>query len=246
MWTKRLRSISETVALAAVLFAASTAQADESAVVRLTAAAPSKTLVAGVTVDRVTIAGLHVKTREDRAPEHGGITLAYADDQNEVRVVVRLAVASDANGARAFAERVMRGVAGTLDASTADEIAFASGDGFVVAVHGNVAYAIDVLGGTTNALDVAETMKRAIALGAPSFTRATIVVAPSIERSGAPIAVSVPAGATYKLRASGAYLSRVRDRAVVHPFEAGAVEVTAIVSDALGRVTETTVKTIAR
>src|SRR5256885_13836133 len=149
MWTRRLRSISAPGALAWVLFMASPAHADGSAP------------VAGVAIDRVVIPGLHVRTRKDRAPDRGGITLAYADDQNEVRVLVRIAVAPDAAGARAFAERVMRGVSGTPDPNR-----------FVVEQNANVAYAIDVLGGPTNAGDAAPTVKRPFVPGAPTFPRA--------------------------------------------------------------------------
>jgi hypothetical protein len=89
-------------------------------------------------------------------------------------------------------------------------------------------------------------VKRATAAGAPSFPRATVGLAPVIDVAGANVKVAVPAGAKWRVRANGAYISRSREGAFVHPFAPGAVEVTAIASDALGRVSETTVKTTAR
>jgi hypothetical protein len=245
MWTRRLRSISEAAALAAVLLFARPAPADEASIARLAAAPASKTVLAGVSIDRIAIPGLHVSTREERAPERGGITLAYADDQNEVRVLVRIAVAQDAAGARAFAERVLRGVSGALDPSTLDETAFA-GDRLVVAAHGNVAYSVEVLGGATRAADVVEIVKRAFVAGAPTFPRATMTLPPTMQRTGAPLAVAIPTGATHRLRVTGGYVARDGERHVVHPFDSGTVEVTAIVSDALGRVTEVSTKSVAR
>ena len=137
MWTRRLRSISEGAALAATLvLAGAPASADEAAVQRLVSSAPSKALYAGVAIDKLAIPGLHVRTRDDHAPERGGIMLAFADDQGDVRVVVRLAVAKDAAGARSFAQTIVRGVSGVLDPSAIDEIAFAeTADRYVVAAH---------------------------------------------------------------------------------------------------------------
>ncbi len=246
MSIRRRSSISEAALLVGVLlFCSAPARADENAIAKLAAAAPSRATYAGVAIDKIAPAGFHLRSRDDRTPERGGIVLSFDDSQGRVRAVVRVAVAADAAGARAFVTRVLRGVSGTVDSSAADEIAFATGDEFLVAARGNIAYAIDAAGGGAGA--IADVVKKAIAAGAPSFPRATIALAPTIDRDAATrVKVAVPAGATSHLRASGAYISRSQEGPVLHPFAAGNVEVTAIVCDALGRVSETTAKTIAR
>src|SRR4051794_15503165 len=76
---------------------AAPAYADDSAQLeaRLRAAypmsTPTTTTFAGIDVARVTVPGLRLKTRDDRTPERGGITLSFADDHGQVRAVVRLA-----------------------------------------------------------------------------------------------------------------------------------------------------------
>jgi hypothetical protein len=236
--------------------APSRADADEAAVKALasSAAAPAGATYAGVAIDRIVLPGLHVRTRDDHTPEHGGVTLAYADDQGQVRVVVRLAVARDAGAAKAFAQTILRGVSGTLVASAPDAagtVAFTEGtDRLVVAARGNVAWDVEVVGTppvSDQASAVSDVVKAALVAGAPTFPRPTITLAPAVDRrAGAPVAVATPRGATFRLHATGAYVAHGREGMVLRPFAAGPIEVTAVVADALGRVTETTAKTTAR
>jgi hypothetical protein len=249
MWTRRPTSVSELAPLAVLVAAVALAALAprEAFADPPGAVASSRATFAGVAIDRLAIPGLHLRTRDDHALDRGGIVMSFDDDQGRVSAVVRIAVAADASAARAFAERVLRGVTGTVEPSAIDEWAYADkGEGLLVAARGNVAYAVEIVGAGPRASTIAEVVKRAFVAGAPSFPRATIALAPTIDLGGAPVKVAVPAGATYRLRASGAYVARSRDGATVHPFAAGPVEVTAIVGDGLGRVTEATARATAR
>lgn len=215
--------------------------------------APSTSTFAGIELAQIAIPNLHLKTRDDRTPERGGIVLGFADDRGQVRAVVRLAVARDNAAARAFVTSVLRGVSGVLAPSSLDEVAFADeggkGDRFVVATRGNVAYAIDALDGTTPASAIAAIVKKAIAPGTPAFPQAKLTLPPTIDRAdphGARVTMTMPSGATHHVRASGAYVTHGRTGEVVHPFAAGPIEVTATVVDALARVSELRATSIAR
>lgn len=208
---------------------------------------PMASASAGVRVDRLTPAGLSLHVRDDRAPAEGGVTLSYADAAKRVRVVLRVAVAPDAAGAKAFVERALRGVSGALAPSDADEVAFGDpSDRLLIAARGNVAYSVEVLEGSlASARAIASNVRRAFVSGAPTFPRATVSLPPTVERS-APIAIAVPPGAHYRLAATGAYVAKGESGPVLRPFAKGPVSVTAIVSDELGRVTEVTATSLAR
>jgi hypothetical protein len=262
MSTRRRTSLSERSALAGIgalvgILVATHAHADDSAEARLRVAypmsAPSATTFAGIDITQIAIPDLHLATRDDRIPEQGGITLSFADDHGRARAVVRLAVARDAAGARSFVMRVLRGVSGGLAPSALDEVAFADeggrGDRFVVATRGNVAYVVDALDGTTPANAIAGLVKRAIAPGAPAFPQAKLALPSTIDRAdarGTVVGVTATPGAKVHLHASGGYVTHGRTGDVVHPFAVGPIEVTAIVADALGRVTEARASSIAR
>jgi hypothetical protein len=188
-----------------------------------------------------------VKTRDDRELDEGGVTLSFADDQDRVRAVVHLAVARDAAGARAFVLRTLRGVAAVLPATGADEVAFGDPkDRFLVAAHGNIAYVVDAQDGSAaSASSIGAIVKGAVAAGAPVFPRATVSLPATAERS-APVAITTSAGARYRLHASGGYVARGPNGPVIRPFAAGRVEVTAVVSDDLARVTVARAATVAR
>ncbi len=215
----------------------------------------STSTFAGVDLALIAIPRLHLETRDDRPADRGGITLGFADDHGVVRVVVRVAVARDAVGARAFAQGVLRGVAGVLAPSSLDEVSFADeggrGEHFVVAARGNVAYVVDAQDGAPPAHAIAALVQKAIVKGTPSFPQAHVTLPPSIDhadRAGAPITVVVPSGATYRVHARGGYVTRGARRAgdLLHAHAAGPVEVTAVVVDSLGRVTEARVAAVAR
>lgn len=215
--------------------------------------APSTATFAGVDIAQLALPSLHLKTRDDRTPERGGITLSFADDRGEVHAVVRLAVARDSAGARAFVTNILRGVSGVLSPSALDEVAFADeagrGDRFVVAARGNVAYAIDALDGTTTASTIAAVVKKTISPGAPAFPQAKLALPASINRAdarGVLVTMTMSPGATYRVHATGAYVTHGRGGALVHPFAAGPVEVTAVVVDTLARVTEVRASSTAR
>lgn len=248
MSTKRLPSLSEAlVALGCLLLPASAhAQSAGDAPLRATypqlASAPSAAVYAGVALDRVTLPGLHLRSRDDQTLESGGVTLAFADDQENVQTTVQVAVAPDAAGARSFALGYLRGVSGVLDPSAADEIAYADGsDRTLVAVHGNVAYVVS----GPKATSAAAIVKRAITAGAPSFPVVRVALPTSFEGS-APIGVTTSGGAKYRLRATGAYVARGSDRTSVRAFGPGPVTVIATASDALGRVSEARATAVAR
>lgn len=242
------RAIALAALAAAIVCAPSTARSDDDA--RLRAAYPmtatSSVRAAGVDLAKLSLPSLHLSNRDDRAPEHGGTTLSFADDQGQVQLVIRLAVTTDASAARAFAYARLRGITTTLAPSTVDEIAFANDTGsLVVAAHGNVAYQIDAQGSLA-ATDVAKKLAPLFVAGAPSFPRATLTLAPSIARTGAAFAATAPGGASVRFLAKNGYVTKLRGVTTLHPSAAGRVELTAIVADDLGRVTEVSASTIAR
>lgn len=248
MSTRRLPSLSEAlVALGCLLLPASAhAQSTGDAPLRATypqlASAPSAALYAGVALDRVTLPGLHLRSRDDQTLESGGVTLAFADDQENVQTTVQIAVAPDAAGARAFALGYLRGVSGILDPSAADEIAYADGsDRTLVAVHGNVAYVVS----GAKAASVSAIVKRAITGGSPTFPVVRVALPSSFEGS-APVTVTTSGGAKYRLRATGGYVARGSDRPSVRAFGPGPITVVAVASDAFGRVTESRTSAVAR
>jgi hypothetical protein len=200
MWIRRPRSISELAALVALAaLAPREASADPPGAVA--PAAPSRAMFAGIALDRLAIPGLHLRTRDDHTLDRGGIVMSFDDDQGRVRAVVRVAVAADASAARAFAERFLRGVSGAVESSAIEEWAYADkAEALLVAARGNVAYAVEIVGAGPRASTIAEVVKRAFVTGAPSFPRATIILAPTIDLGGAPVKIAVPAGATYRLR----------------------------------------------
>ncbi len=250
MFRSRRVSSFKGVAFAAVLAvcaASPRANADDRAIEALypmpAAKAPAITF-AGIAAQRLAFSNLRVRGRNDRAPDQGGTTISLADDQSQVAVVVRFVVARDAKEARAFAWEVLRGISQPLSPSTIDEVAFADeggkGDHVVVAARGNIAYSVSTLRGSFSAAAVAEQVKGAIVAGAPSFPRVRVKLASTIDKQGTAVAIDVPQGTTYRLRATGAYIARSKEKVEVRPFGPGRVEVTAIATDAFGRVTETT------
>lgn len=207
--------------------------------------AASTVRAAGLDLAKLSLQGLHLAVRDDRTPEHGGTTLSFADDQGQVQLVIRVAVAADPSAARAFAYARLRAITTTLAPSTVDEVAFANDTGsLVVAAHGNVAYQIDSQG--LPATEVAKKLAPLFVAGAPSFPRATLTLPPSLSRTGSVFTVSAPAGTSVRFLAKNGYVTRLRGVSTIHPSSAGRVEVTAIVADDLGRVTETTASAVAQ
>jgi hypothetical protein len=243
MWTRTLAFLSS---VAAVALAPAVARADGAA--SYVVPPPSAAVAAGVDLGKIAVPGLKLHVRDDRAPEHGGVALSFADERSRVRVVVRIAVARDGAAARAYVEGALRGVSGVLSPSTLDDVAFADPqDRLVVASRGNVAYVVEVLDGSlASASSVVGAVRRAFVSGTPDFPRATVSVPKSFEGS-APVTVTVSRGARYRLSARGAYVARGRDASpVLKAFGRGPVELTAIVADDLGRVTEVTTAATAR
>ncbi len=242
------RAISLAALAAAIVCAPSTARSDDEA--RLRAAYPmtmtSTVRAAGLDLANLSLPNLRLSNRDDRAPEHGGTTLSFADGQGQVQLVIRLAVTADATAARAFAYARLRGITTTLAPSMVDEIAFANDTGsLVVAAHGNVSYQIDSQGSLA-ATEVAKKLAPLFVAGAPAFPKATILLPPSIARTGSVFNVSVPAGVSVRYLAKNGYVTRLRGSTSLHPSSPGRVEVTAIVADDLGRVTEVSASTIAQ
>ncbi len=212
---------------------------------------PSTTRAAGLDIAKIALPGLHLELRDDRSPAEGGTSLVYADDQGQVQLTLRFAVAVDPRGARSFLYARLRGISTTLVAAPLDELAFADDGGrathLVAGAHGNIAYVIDAReGGPITARDATTKIASAIVAGAPTFPQATLGLPPSMPLAGATLSLVSPANTTVRFVARNAYVSRSRASTKVHPAKAGPVEVTAIVADSLGRVTEVTASSLAQ
>lgn len=252
MSTRRRNSISERLArlvpvgcaivAVAVTSAPGVAHSDDDA--RLRAAYPmvgSSTLrAAGIDLAKLSLPGLKLSVRDDRGPANGGTTMSFVDSQGQVQLVIRFAVTTDTAPARAFAYARLRAITTTLSASTLDELAFTNDTGsIVVGVHGNVAYQIDAQG-SVSGTDVAKALGALFVAGTPSFPRGSLVMPPSLPKEGAPFSLTAPAATTTRFLAKNGYVTKLRGITTLHPSSAGRVEITAIIGDDLGRVTELT------
>ena len=100
--------------------------------------------------------------------------------------------------------------------------------------------------GQPTAAALAQTVRAAMVPGAPRFPAVTVWLPATVDaKSGAPVSVVVPGGASYKLRADGGYIARGANGPVVRPFGPGPVAVHATVVDDLARVTVATSTTTA-
>ncbi len=219
---------------------------------QLASASPSSARFAGVDMQRIGIAGLKVRARDDHPADDGGIVTSFADATDQVRAIVTVAVARDEAGARAFLEAALHGVSSELAFSpTLGDVAWADDGGrgthLVVGARGNVAFLVDVLAvnapaGTSpsavpSAAKIAGTVSAALVAGRPDLPRASVVVPPTFDmKAGLPVGVQVSQGATYRLHADNAYVARGQAGPVAKPFKFGPVTVHATVTDALGRV----------
>lgn len=252
MSTRRRNSISErilrfvpvglAVIAAAVTSAPGIAHSDDDA--RLRAAYPmtgtSSVRAAGIDLAKLSLSGLKLSVRDDRSAANGGTTMSFVDSQDQVQVVIRFAVATDTAPARAFAYARLRAITTTLAPSTLDELAFTNDTGsIVVGVHGNVAYQIDAQG-SVSGTDVAKALGALFVAGTPSFPRASLVMPPSVPKEGAAFSLTAPTATTTRFLAKNGYVTKLRGVTTLHPSAAGRVEITAIVGDDLGRVTELT------
>ncbi|GAC1582131.1 MAG: hypothetical protein NVS3B20_12810 [Polyangiales bacterium] len=216
--------------------------------------------LAGVELAKLTIAGLRLHARQDRTVDDQGIELCFVDSNDDVRVVVRVAVSPDAKAARRFVEIELHGISTSIPAArdtNLGDVAFAddhgSGTSLVVASLANIAYTARVLDGSSGAprvptaAAIATQLRALMVVGAPVFPAAEVVLPTIIDaKKGAQIRVVVPAGNAYKLTADGAYVARGNGGPVVRPFAAGAVTVHATVVDELGRVTVASKSAVAK
>lgn len=252
MSTRRPNSISErilrlvpvgfAVIAAAVTSAPGVAHSDDDA--RLRAAYPmtgtSNVRAAGIDLAKLSLTGLKLSVRDDRSVASGGTTMSFVDSQGQVQLVIRFAVAADTAPARAFAYARLRAITTTLSASALDEFAFTNDTGsIVVGVHGNVAYQIDAQG-SVSGTDVARALGALFVAGTPSFPRASLVMPPSVPKDGAAFSLTAPTATTTRFLAKNGYVTKLRGATTLHPSAAGRVEITAVVGDDLGRVTEVT------
>lgn len=199
------------------------------------------TSFAGVDIDKLAIGGYRLLAREDHPVDDGAIILSYGDA--DVRVVVELAVARDAESARRFVDVRLHAISTVLPAATdplLGDYAFAR-DGVVVGAAGNVGWVVRALeGATTGAADVVHALRALAVPGAPSFPSASIALPATFgAKDGADVQITpAPSSAHVKLRAEGAYLAHGKTTPRLKPFKPGAVTVVATVTDDLGRVTE--------
>jgi hypothetical protein len=203
-------------------------------------------------MQRISVAGLKVRARDDHTADEGGIVTSFADASDQVRAIVTVAVARDEAGARAFLETALHGVSSELAfAPTLGDVAWADDGGrgthLVVGARGNVAFVVDVLavktpaGGSPVAVPsaaiLAGTVTGALVAGRADFPRASVVVPPTFDmKAGLSVSVQISQGATYRLHADNAYVARGQAGPVARPFKFGPVTVHATVTDALGRV----------
>jgi hypothetical protein len=206
----------------------------------------SSATYAGVSIDSLVLPGLTVRTRDDRRVEDGGIQLSYEDAHGDAQLLLHVAVAADAEGARAFVDRSLRNVSVALpratdsrlgDAAWADS---ATGDSFVIGVIGNVGYRVQIVGKNSGvrASDVVRMLRATMAPGAVVFPSVSLSIPRTLTKDGGAITVTSGSGLTPKLRAEGGYIVRGQDGTPrVKPF-AKDVTVIATLTDAQGRVGE--------
>lgn len=212
--------------------------------------------IAGIDLAKLVLPGLQLSARSDRAAADGGIVLSFAERSGAVRVLIHLGVFAEADAARQDIDAELHGVATVLAPAldpTLGETAWADdggkGTAIVVAAQSNLAYSVSVLDTVPglSAAAIASLVRAAMVSGAPAFPAATVRLPAAIDaRTGGSVALAIPGGATYTLRADGGYIAQSAAGPVVHPFAPGAVTVHATVVDALGRVTVATAATRAQ
>ncbi len=195
---------------------------------------------AGVALDKLSFPGLTLTDREDHTVDEGGIVLAYSQG-NDVRLVVKVAVAPDSARARDFVDVELHGVQSVLPAAVDPafgDYAFADdggrGDAFAVGALGNIAWSVRVdrdAPSMPRASTVMAALRANAVPGAPTYPTVHVSLPNEVRVSGADITVS--SSLTAKLRAEGAYVA-VGPR--LRPFGPGPVSVVAQVVDDLGRV----------
>jgi hypothetical protein len=202
--------------------------------------------LAGIELDKLVLPGLKLVEREDRTVDDVGIVLSFADSNDQVRVVVSVAVAANEEAARKFVDVTLHGVQVTMPRAVdpaMGDYAFADdagkGEALVVASAGNVAWSARVdrdAPAMPRASDVISTLRSLAVAGAPSFPTVTLSLPTEVRMGGAPITIAVPSGLTPKLRAEGAYVAHGKGSPLVRPFAPGPIAVAATVTDSLGRV----------
>lgn len=217
--------------------------------------ASSSALLAGVAIDKLRVPGLQLVARTDDKADAGGIVLSFAGTSGDVRVLMHVAVCSDAAQARKALDTELRGISTSLvrapdglgDAAFSDD---SQGNGLVVATQGNLFYKVDVLdakSGLPTAAALATTLRAAMVPGAPHFPSATLRLPSSIDaKRGAPVSIAAPSNGTYKLRAEGGYIARGPQGPIVRPFAPGPITVYATLVDELGRVAVTSASSSAQ
>jgi hypothetical protein len=218
-------------------------------------APPSTTALAGVDLASFVIPGL---TLSEKVEDDGGLVLTYVSGHGEVRAVVRLAVSKDAVDARAFMEHQLHGIARILPKASDPafgDLAYAD-DGaetIVVATIANVAYDVRTIPNANdptvvpNATTIAKILRASMRPGVPSFPTPSVALPAEISaKDGGEITVSGVSGQMPKLRAENAYVAKGPKGPLVRPFGPGAVTVTAVIVDELGRVGTAKASTIAK
>jgi hypothetical protein len=207
----------------------------------------SATLLAGVKLESLVIAGLQLTARSESAPEDGGLVLSFSDGAGVVRAVVQLAVLPDASAARRVLLAELHGVSmplGRAADSALGDLAWADVEGegasIIFATQANVAYSVKVLSvekGVPTASAIARRIRRIMVAGAPLFPPLSVSLPSEISvQRGAELRIVAPGGHPYKVRADGAYIARGSAGPIVRPFGPGKVTVYATVTDELARV----------
>ncbi|MGA9521798.1 MAG: hypothetical protein WBV82_10050 [Myxococcaceae bacterium] len=239
MWIKSRRSNDARVVLA-VLLAGSVALADSGSKASMPAS------VAGLKLEGLRLPGLHLSSREDRPLEEGGTVLRFADEGEQVRAVVRVAVAADHLGARRFLDFELSAISKHLIASTGSkhgEPAFTDDkETLIIAAVANLAYSVRLIdpaesAGLPSAQEIAAELRDRIVPGTPSFPLPAVSIPVEVDADeGARVRVDPQPGTDVRLRAEGGYIQAHPDGPVLRPFAPGPIVLIATSVDELGRV----------
>ena len=218
-------------------------------------APPSTTALAGVDLASFVIPGLALA---EKIEDDGGLALTYRSAHGDVRAVVRLGVSKDATEARAFLDHQLHGIARILPKASDPafgDLAYADEGNatIVVATIANIAYDVRAIENTNdptvvpNAGAIAKILRASMRPGAPTFPTPTIALPAEISvKDGGEITIGGVSGQMPKLRAENAYVAKGSKGPLVRPFGPGAVTVTAVIVDELGRVGTAKATTIAK
>lgn len=214
--------------------------------------------LAGVEKSAIVVPGLVL---QDTVADDGGLVFTYVDAAKTVRAIVRLEVATDADGARRFLDHQLHGIARILpalaDASLGDLVyGDESGATIVLGTMANVAFDVrlvdagnapDATGKTPSAKTIAGIVRAAMRPGVPMLPTPKVSLPAEVSvQTGAEVVLTGLAGQTPALRVDGGYVAHGSKGPILRPFAPGPITVRAIVVDELARVGVGTATTLAK